>query len=424
MADDPADRQDADARRLRLPPQHGPALRLSGQRPRLPENFLSMMFKMTELKYEPDPRLAQALDVLFILHADHEQNCSTNAVRAVGSSQRRPVLGGRRRRRRALRPAARRRQRGGAADAAPDRDDREHPRLPRGREEPRGEADGLRPPGLQELRPARADHQEARRRGLRGRPATTRCSRSPRELEKQRARRRVLHLAQALPERRLLLGPDLRGAGASRPTMFTGDLRDPAHRRLDRPVDGDDRRPGAEDRPAAPDLHRRRASATTSRSPRTLTARGPGATGRSLPDLTLGTGAGLHAHPAPRGQDGEAALRLHRPRARRRSSSESSGVRRDRAPRGRLDRPAAPTSPCSSCALRAELSGARHPRRGRRARRRLGRGVDRPLARDAARRSSGESPYDALRGRLAQRADPRDAQPARPELARRRGRDR
>jgi citrate synthase len=52
-----------------------------------PENFLSMMFKATELKYEPDPRLAKALDVLFILHADHEQNCSTNAVRAVGSSQ-------------------------------------------------------------------------------------------------------------------------------------------------------------------------------------------------------------------------------------------------------------------------------------------------------------------------------------------------
>src|SRR6478672_6953193 len=50
-------------------------------------NFLSMMYKMTELKYEPDPRLERALDILFILHADHEQNCSTNAVRAVGSSQ-------------------------------------------------------------------------------------------------------------------------------------------------------------------------------------------------------------------------------------------------------------------------------------------------------------------------------------------------
>src|ERR671930_431116 len=50
-------------------------------------NFLSMMFKKTEAKYQPDPRLERALDVLFILHADHEQNCSTNAVRGVGSSQ-------------------------------------------------------------------------------------------------------------------------------------------------------------------------------------------------------------------------------------------------------------------------------------------------------------------------------------------------
>ena len=50
-------------------------------------NFLSMLFKVAELKYQPDPRLERALDVLFILHADHEQNCSTNAVRSVGSSQ-------------------------------------------------------------------------------------------------------------------------------------------------------------------------------------------------------------------------------------------------------------------------------------------------------------------------------------------------
>jgi citrate synthase len=48
-------------------------------------NFLSMLFKM-EPSYDPDQRLAKALDVLFILHADHEQNCSTNAVRSVGSS--------------------------------------------------------------------------------------------------------------------------------------------------------------------------------------------------------------------------------------------------------------------------------------------------------------------------------------------------
>jgi len=50
-------------------------------------NFLNMLFKMTELKYKPNPILERALDILFILHADHEQNCSTNAMRSVGSSQ-------------------------------------------------------------------------------------------------------------------------------------------------------------------------------------------------------------------------------------------------------------------------------------------------------------------------------------------------
>ncbi|MCC7139417.1 MAG: citrate synthase [Planctomycetes bacterium] len=49
-------------------------------------NFLSMLFRMTEAKYTPNPVIERALDVLFILHADHEQNCSTNAMRAVGSS--------------------------------------------------------------------------------------------------------------------------------------------------------------------------------------------------------------------------------------------------------------------------------------------------------------------------------------------------
>ena len=49
-------------------------------------NFLNMMWKMTELKYRPEPVLEHALDVLFILHADHEQNCSAHTMRAVGSS--------------------------------------------------------------------------------------------------------------------------------------------------------------------------------------------------------------------------------------------------------------------------------------------------------------------------------------------------
>src|SRR5512135_398993 len=55
-------------------------------------NFLNMMYKMTELKYKPSPVLEKALDILFILHADHEQNCSANAMRSVGSSQADPFV--------------------------------------------------------------------------------------------------------------------------------------------------------------------------------------------------------------------------------------------------------------------------------------------------------------------------------------------
>ena len=50
-------------------------------------NFLNMTFRMTELRYRPHPVLEKALNVLFVLHADHEQNCSTNAMRSVGSSR-------------------------------------------------------------------------------------------------------------------------------------------------------------------------------------------------------------------------------------------------------------------------------------------------------------------------------------------------
>jgi citrate synthase len=52
-----------------------------------PANFLQMMFKTSELKYKVNPALEKALDVLFILHADHEQNCSTSAMRSIGSSE-------------------------------------------------------------------------------------------------------------------------------------------------------------------------------------------------------------------------------------------------------------------------------------------------------------------------------------------------
>ena len=56
------------------------------------ENFMNMLWKQSHMKYLTDPVLAHALDVLFILHADHEQNCSANAMRAVGSSEADPFL--------------------------------------------------------------------------------------------------------------------------------------------------------------------------------------------------------------------------------------------------------------------------------------------------------------------------------------------
>ena len=55
-------------------------------------NFLNMMYRMSEPRYVPDPILEHALDVLFILHADHEQNCSTNAMRNIGSSRADPYV--------------------------------------------------------------------------------------------------------------------------------------------------------------------------------------------------------------------------------------------------------------------------------------------------------------------------------------------
>ena len=117
--------------------------------------------------HKPNKVLQRALEILLILHADHEQNCSTSAVRAVGSSHVDPFSADQRGHRRAVRPAPRRRQRGRAADARRDRRQEEHPEVHRGGEGGPRPADGLRAPGLQVVRPARQAHQESGRRGLR-----------------------------------------------------------------------------------------------------------------------------------------------------------------------------------------------------------------------------------------------------------------
>ena len=151
-------------------------------------NFLNMMYKMTELKYEPDPRLERALDVLFILHADHEQNCSTSAVRSIGSAKPDPYSAV------AAGIAALYGPLHGGANEAVLRmlrrikHARQHPGLRQGREGGQAAPDGLRPPRLQELRPARADHQEGRRGRLRGHRRATRCWTSRSSSSRSRSR--------------------------------------------------------------------------------------------------------------------------------------------------------------------------------------------------------------------------------------------
>ncbi len=131
-------------------------------------NFLSMIYKIAELKYQPDPRLERALDVLFILHADHEQNCSTSCRADRRLLAGRPVLGDRRRIAALYGPLH-----GGANEAVLrmlrriETKDR-RPRVHRGSQGRQRAPDGLRPSRLQELRSARDDHQEGLRRRLRG----------------------------------------------------------------------------------------------------------------------------------------------------------------------------------------------------------------------------------------------------------------
>jgi citrate synthase len=130
-------------------------------------NFLNMLFKMTEVKYQPNPVHREG--ARRAVHPARRPRAELLDHRHARGRlvARGPVLGARGQLRGALRPAARRRQRGGAAHARRDRLGQQHPRLHQAREGRRGAPDGLRPPRLQELRPAREGHQEAGRPGVR-----------------------------------------------------------------------------------------------------------------------------------------------------------------------------------------------------------------------------------------------------------------
>ncbi len=127
------------------------------------DNFLRMTFGVPAEEYEVNPVMSRALNQLLLLHADHEQNCSTSTVRLVGLVAREPVRVGLRRDQCPLRPAARRRQPGGHGDAAehpgPGRR-RQHVHPPGQGPPGRRQADGLRPSRLQELRPTGRHRQD------------------------------------------------------------------------------------------------------------------------------------------------------------------------------------------------------------------------------------------------------------------------
>ena len=216
-------------------------------------NFLNMLFRMTEPKYKVNPVLERALDVLFILHADHEQNCSTSAMRGIGSSQADPfsamagaaaalygpLHGG------ANEAVLRMLRRSAASTTCPVHQAREGGRRP---------ADGIRSPGSTSTT-TRAPRSSSRRltrfRGDRQESAARHRARA----RADRAAGRVLRDAEALPERRLLFGHHLPG------DAFPGDdvpgaVRDSADVRLDGAVGGDDGGRRAENRAATPDLYR------------------------------------------------------------------------------------------------------------------------------------------------------------------------
>jgi citrate synthase len=180
-------------------------------------NFMNMLWKMAEPRYRPNPILERALDVLFILHADHEQNCSTNAMRSVGSSQADPYC-----------TAA------GATAAL-------YGPLHGGANEQVLRM--LRQIGSKDKIPQFVQDVKDRKALLIGTRA-------------DRPGGRLFREAEALPERRLLLRDHLRGHGL--PDRL---LHGPIHHSPDvwvaGPVAGDDHGSGAEDCTAAADLHGR-----------------------------------------------------------------------------------------------------------------------------------------------------------------------
>jgi citrate synthase len=221
-------------------------------------NFLSMMWKIAEPRFEADPVLARALDVLFILHADHEQNCSTTAMRVVGSSHADPYSAC------AAAAAALYGPRHGGANEAVIRMltdigslDNVEPFIASVKEGSGGRLQGF-------------GHRVYKNYD----PRATIIKRIADEVSTITGKNPLLDIAlkleeialsddyflsrklYPLPQRGLLLRTDLPGHGLP-PRDVPGAVRHPPHRRMAGPLAGD-ARSGLEDRPPPSALHRRR----------------------------------------------------------------------------------------------------------------------------------------------------------------------
>jgi citrate synthase len=217
-------------------------------------NFLNMLFKATEAKYHPNSTLERALEVLFILHADHEQNCSANAVRAVGSSQvdpycavaagvaalYGPLHGG------ANEEVLRMLAEIGSKDRIPA--------FIKSVKEGKGKLMGF---GHRVYKNYDPRAKIIKRMADEVFEVTRPSALLPVALELERIalEDEYFRLAQALPEHGLLLRADLSGPGAPGGDVPRA-LRHRPNERLAGPVAGDARRPRAEDRPAPAALSR------------------------------------------------------------------------------------------------------------------------------------------------------------------------
>jgi len=209
-----------------------------------PGNFLNMLFRTSEAKYRPNPTLERALDILFILHADHEQNCSANTIRSVGSSHVDPYSA----------TAAAIAALYGPLHVDGNRFGAERCCVHQARQDRGSKAYGLRASRVQELRPPRANHQAHRLSGVRP-DGQESASRNRLGVRAHRARRRVLHQAQALSQRGLLHGLDLPIDGFSNDHVPRAVCH-PANIRVDCAMGRDASRPGTENRAPASNLSR------------------------------------------------------------------------------------------------------------------------------------------------------------------------